>query len=124
MRDPLSQRNVEDLPHERGIDITHDMVRVRAMRSFRHRRWHLAEVIVKFNSEKRNLWRAVDHEREALESSSQDAGQEGGVEPQIRVAKFLRKSLKRHGVVETIVTDRLASNGAAAMVSVSEVASR
>jgi hypothetical protein len=59
VRYPLSLRNVEDLLHERGIDITHETVRfwwsrfgtiftaeirrsrVQAMRSFRHRRGHL-----------------------------------------------------------------------------------
>jgi putative transposase len=62
VRYPLSLRNVEDLLHERGIDITHETVRfwwnrfgtifateirrcrVQAMRSFRHRQWHLDEV--------------------------------------------------------------------------------
>jgi putative transposase len=61
VRYPLSLRYVEGLLHERGIDITHETVRfwwnrfgtifaaeirrnrVQAMRSFRHRRWHLGE---------------------------------------------------------------------------------
>jgi putative transposase len=86
VRYPLSLRNVEDLLHERGIDITHETVRfwwnrfgtifaaeirrnrVQAMRSFRHRRWHLDEVFVKINGVKHYLWRAVDHEGEVLES--------------------------------------------------------
>lgn len=69
VRYPLSLRNVEDLLHERGIDITHETVRfwwdrfgtifaaeirrsrVQAMRAFRHRRWHLDEVFVKINGE-------------------------------------------------------------------------
>ena len=42
--------------------------RVQAMRSFRHRRWHLDEVFVKINGVKHHLWRAVDHEGEVLES--------------------------------------------------------
>jgi hypothetical protein len=59
VRYPLSLRNVEDLLHERGIDITHETIRfwwnrfgsifaaeirrsrIQAMRSFRHRQWHL-----------------------------------------------------------------------------------
>jgi hypothetical protein len=58
VRYPQSLRNIENLLHERGIDITHETVRflgdrfgvifaaeirrsrVRAMRSCRHRRWH------------------------------------------------------------------------------------
>jgi putative transposase len=65
VRYPLSLQNVEELLHERGIDITHETVRfwwnrfgtvfateirqnrVQAMRAFRHRRWHLDEVFVK-----------------------------------------------------------------------------
>jgi putative transposase len=61
IRYPLSLRNVEDLLHERGIDITHETVRfwwnrfgtifaaeirrsrVQAMGNFRQRRWHLDE---------------------------------------------------------------------------------
>jgi putative transposase len=86
VRYPLSLRNVEDLLHERGIDVTHETVRfwwnrfvtifaaeihrgrVQAMRSFKHRRWHLDEVFVKINGVKHYLWRAVDHEGEVLES--------------------------------------------------------
>ncbi len=86
VRYPLSLRNVEDLLHERGIDITHETVRfwwnrfgtifaaeirrsrVQAMRSFKHWRWHLDEVFVKINGVKHYLWRAVDHEGEVLES--------------------------------------------------------
>ena len=67
VRCPLSLRNIEDLLHERGIDITHETVRVwwnrfgtifaseirqsrvLAMRHFRHRRWHLDEVFVKIH---------------------------------------------------------------------------
>jgi putative transposase len=70
VRYPLSLRNVEDLLHERGIDITHETVRfwwnrfgttfaseirrnrVQAMRHFQHRRWHLDEVFVKINGVK------------------------------------------------------------------------
>jgi len=74
-RYPLSLRNVEDLLHERGIDITHETVRfwwnrfgmvfaaeirrsrAQAMRHFRHRRWHLEEMFVKINGVKHYLWR-------------------------------------------------------------------
>jgi putative transposase len=65
IRYPLSLRKVEDLLHERCIDITHETARfwwnrfgtifaaeirrsrVQAMRNFRHRRWHLDEMFVK-----------------------------------------------------------------------------
>ncbi|WP_439573841.1 IS6 family transposase [Phreatobacter sp.] len=125
VRYPLSLRNVEDLLHERGIDITHETVRfwwnrfgvafaaeirrnrIQAMRAFRHRRWHLYEVFVKINGVKHDLWRAVDHEGEVLESFVTRKRDKAAA------LKFLRKSLKRHGPVEVIVTDRLASYGAA-----------
>jgi putative transposase len=125
VRYPLSLRNVEDLLHERGIDITHETVRfwwnrfgtifaaeirrsrVQAMRSFRHRQWHLDEVFVKINGVKHYLWRAADHEGEVLESFVTKRRDKKSA------LKFLRKSLRRHGAVETIVTDRLASSRAA-----------
>jgi putative transposase len=125
VRYPLSLRNVEDLLHDRGIDITYETVRfwwnrfgtifaaeirrsrVQAMRSFRHRRWHLDEVFVKINGVKHYFWRAVDHEGEVLESFVTR------LRDKKAASKFLRKSLCRHGLVETIVADRLASYGAA-----------
>jgi putative transposase len=73
-------RNVEDLLHERGIDISYKTVRygwnrfgpmfaaeirvkrVSRMRAFTHRRWHLDEVSVKVNGEMHSLWRAMDQE--------------------------------------------------------------
>jgi len=125
VRYPLSLRNVEDLLHERGIDITHETVRfwwnrfetifaaevrrsrVEAMRSFRQRRGHLDEVFVKINGVKHYLWRAVDREGEVLESFLTKRRDKKAA------LKFLRKSLRLHGPTETIVTDRLASYGAA-----------
>jgi putative transposase len=125
VRYPLSLRNVEDLLHERGIDITHETVRfwwnrfgtifaaeirrsrIQAMRHYRHRRWHLDEVFVKINGVKHYLWRAVDHEGEVLDSFVTKRRDKKAA------LKFLRNSLRRHGVVEWIITDRLASYGAA-----------
>jgi putative transposase len=86
VRFPLSLRNVEDLLHERGIDICHETVRhwvdrfgthfahkIRKRRSERMRQspqwqWHLDEVFVKIRGKTHYLWRAVDHEGEVLES--------------------------------------------------------
>ena len=69
IRFPLLLRNVEDLLHERGIDICHETVRfgsmfaaeirkrrVSGMRSS-HWRWHLDEVFVKICGELHYLWR-------------------------------------------------------------------
>ncbi len=84
VRYPLSLRNVEELLHDRSIDVTHETVRfwrnrfgsifaagirrsrVQATRSFRHRRWRRDEVFVKINRVKHYLWRPVNHESEVL----------------------------------------------------------
>jgi putative transposase len=86
VRYPLSLRNVEDLLHERGIDICHETVRywwnkfgplfAKEIRKKRlhpvphhsNWKWHLDEVFVKINGETHYLWRAVDHEGEVLEA--------------------------------------------------------
>ena len=81
--------------------------RVDRMRSCVQRRWHLDEVFVKINGETHYMWRAVDHEGEVLESfvtKSRD---------RTAALKFLKKSMKRHGRPEVILTDRLRSYGAA-----------
>jgi len=124
VRYPLSLRNVEDLLHERGIEISHETVRfwwnrfgplfaaevrkrrVSGMRSSSWR-WHLDEVFVKINGELHYLWRAVDHEGEVLESFvTKRRDKEAAL-------KFLKKSLKRHGCTDEIVTDLMRSYGAA-----------
>ena len=116
VRFPLSLRNVEDLLHERGIEVSHETVRfwwkrfgpmfaaeirrkrVERMRSSRWR-WHLDEVFVKINGEKHYLWRAVDHEGEVLEAFvTKTRDKEAAL-------KFLKKLMKRHGRPRNIVTD-------------------
>jgi putative transposase len=128
VRFPLSLRNVEDLLHERGIDISHETVRywwnrfgpifaaeirkkrVDRMRSGTHWQWHLDEVFVKINGETHYLWRAVDHEGEVLESFVTKRRDRKAA------LKFLRKTMKRYGNPEIIVTDKLRSYGAAMKV--------
>ncbi len=88
IRFPLSLRNVEDLLHERGIEISHETVRywwnrfgsifaaeirdqrVEAMRACRHWQWHLDEVYVKINGATHYLWRAVDTRARCWKASS------------------------------------------------------
>lgn len=124
IRFPLSLRNVEDLLHERGIDICHETVRFwwhrfgpmfaaeirkrrfEAMRPSRWK-WHLDEVFVRINGDRHYLWRAVDHEGEVLESFVTKT------RDRKTALKFLKKTMKRHGSVAVIVTDRLRSYGAA-----------
>lgn len=125
VRFPLSLRNVEDLLFERGIDVCHETVRlwwnrfgplfaadirsqrVSRMRGFRHWRWHLDEIYVKLNGEMVYLWRAVDLEGEILESYVTRKRDKSAA------LRFLKKTLKRHGQAETIVTDGLKSYPAA-----------
>ena len=79
VRFPRSLRNVEDLLHERGVDLSYESVRYwwhrfgsQFARQFKKRRaggvhssnwkWQLDEVFVKINGERSYLWRAGDHE--------------------------------------------------------------
>ena len=124
VRFPLSLRQVEDLLHERGIDVSYETVRYwwnrfgplfsseirkRMVRhgSYSLWRWHLDEVFVRINGETHYLWRAVDHEGEVLEvyvTKRRDH----------RAAlEFLRRAMRRYGQPSTIVTDRLQSYRAA-----------
>ena len=99
VRFSLSLRNVEDLLHERGIDVCHKSVRfwwnrfgplfaaeirkkrVDRMRSVSQWRWHLDEMFVKINDDQHYLWR--------LKAPSQIAGPpgrqfiEGNARPQL-----------------------------------------
>ena len=128
VRFPLSLRNVEDLLHERGIDISHETVRywwnrfgpmfaaeirrnrVSRMRAYSNWQWHLDEVFVKVNGETHYLWRAVDHEGEVLESYVTKRRDKKSA------LKFIKKSMKRFGPPHIIVTDKLRSYGAAMKV--------
>ena len=121
VRFPLSLRQVEDLLHERGIDVSYEAVRywwnrfgpifaakIKEKRSAQMRtttqwRWHLDEVFVRINGATHYLWRAVDHEGEVLESFvTRKRDRKAAV-------TFLRKAMKRCGCPEMIVTDRLRS---------------
>ena len=125
MRFPLSLRNVEDLLHERGVEISHETVRywwnrfgplfaseirrkrAQGMRQVSRWRWHLDEMYVKINGATRYLWRAVDHEGEVLESFVTKTRDRRAA------LKFLKKAMRRYGRPSDIVTDRLRSYGAA-----------
>ena len=125
IRFPLSLRNVEDLLHERGIDVSHETVRywcnrfgpvfaaeirrkrVQQLRAFSKWKWHVDEVFVKVNGKRHYLWRAVDHEVEVLEAVVTKRRNKAAA------LKFLRKLLKRQRCAEEIVTDRFASYKAA-----------
>jgi putative transposase len=125
VRFPLSLRNVEDLLHERGIDISHETVRfwwnrfgpifaaeirrkrTQHLRAWPQWRWHLDEMFVKIGGEMHYLWRAVDHEGEVLEAYVTKTRNRKAA------LKFLRKAMKRYGQPDVFVTDRLRSYRAA-----------
>jgi putative transposase len=125
IRFPLSLRNVEDLLHERGIDVSHETIRfwwhrfgpmfaaeirrkrIDKLRAFSNWRWHVDEVFVKINGERHYLWRAVDHEGEMLEAIVTRRRNKKAA------LKFLRKLMRRYGRPQEIVTDRLPSYRAA-----------
>ena len=128
VRFPLSLRNVEDLLHERGIDVCHESVRLwvdrfgtyfartirkrssEAMRQVRQWRWNLDEVFVKIRGETHYLWRAVDHEGEVLKAYVTKT------RDKVSALKFLRKAMKRYGSPEVVVTDKCPSYRAAMKV--------
>jgi putative transposase len=109
VRFPLSLRQVEDLLHERGINVSYETVRfwwnrfgplfaaevqkkrTAQITSHMQWRWHLDEVFVKIRGENHYLWRAVDHEGEVLESLVTKKRDRKAA------LRFLRKVMKRYG---------------------------
>ena len=109
IRFPLSLRNVEDMLHERGIEISRETVRfwwnrfgpmfaseirkkrLQQLRAYSSWRWHLDEVFVKINGQTHYLWRAVDHEGEVLETYVTKRRDRKGA------LKFLKNLMKRYG---------------------------
>ena len=128
IRFPLSLRQVEDILHERGIEIIYETVRVwwnrfgpifaaeirkkrvTARRNWTQWRWHLDEVFVRINGDTYYLWRALDHEGEVLEAFVTKKRDRKAA------LRFLRKVMKRYGRPEVIVTDKLRSYRAAMKV--------
>jgi len=122
IRYPLSFRQVEDILHERGIDICHETARfwvdrfgakfaseIRKKRVGQHSnwQWHLDEVFVRINGGRFYLWRAVDHEGEVLECFVTKQRNKAAAK------KFLIKTMRKHGAPKIITTDKLPSYGAA-----------
>ncbi|ABF44195.1 Transposase (plasmid) [Deinococcus geothermalis DSM 11300] len=119
-RFPLSQRDVQELLHERGIQVSHATLRQWNMKfaplltkELRHReprrgsRWHLDEVCVKVGGVKHWLWRAVDDRGDVLDILLQE-------HRDTEAAKsFFVRLLSEYDVPEVIHTDKLWSYGAA-----------
>ncbi|TXS69823.1 IS6 family transposase [Streptomyces sp. sk2.1] len=120
-RFPLSFREVEELMLERGVVVSHETIRrwclkfgqayANALRRRRPRpgdKWHLDEVFVKINGERKYLWRAVDADGNVLDILVQNCRDKAAAK------RFFRKLMKTtQSVPRVIVTDKLRSYGAA-----------
>ncbi|WP_055710915.1 IS6 family transposase [Streptomyces torulosus] len=120
-RFPLSFREVEELMLERGAIVSYETIRrwcvkfgQRYANSPRRRRprpgdkWHLDEVFIKINGERKHLWRAVDQDGMVLDVLVQNR------RDKTAARRFFRRLMKRtRPVPRVVVTDKLRSYGAA-----------
>ncbi|MFD8744225.1 IS6 family transposase [Streptomyces sp. NPDC059616] len=120
-RFPLSFREVEELMLERGVNVSHESVRRWCAKfgqsyanALRRRRvplgdkWHLDEVLIQIDGERKYLWRAVDTDGTVLDILVQNRRDRAAAR------RFFRRLLKTtRSVPRVIVTDRLRSYGAA-----------
>ncbi len=117
----MSFQDVEDLLAERGIDVSHETVRLWVLkfgrayaRRISKRRdpafdvWHLDEALVNIGGKQMCLWRAVDADSAVMDVLVQKCRNKRAA------VKFMRKLLRNQGLRPTrIVTDNLKSYGAA-----------
>src|ERR687892_1870306 len=117
----LSYRDVEELLFARGIIVTYEAIRKWCQKfgqayanQLRYRRpqpgdkWHLDEVFLTINGARQYLWRAVDQDGNVLDILVQPRRDRKAAK------KFFRKLLKGLTYVpRVIITDKLASYGAA-----------
>ena len=120
-RFPLSHRDVEEMLAYRGITVSYESIRRwaflfgdRFAHHLRHRErkagstWHLDEMTVKIAGQTSWLWRAVDESGLELDILVQEHRDAEAAE------RFFRRLLDRvDDLPEKIVTDKLASYGAA-----------
>src|SRR6185295_2452944 len=120
-RFPLSLRMVEEMLAARGIVVSHETVRQWGRKfgqTFANRirrrlpcagdKWHLDEVCLMIRGKKHWLWRAVDQDGIVLDVLVQSRRDKKAAK------RLLRKLLKRRTrVPRVMVTDKLASYGAA-----------
>ena len=131
-RFPLSFREVEEMMLARGVVVSYETIRAWCAKfgqayanQLRRRRprpgdkWHLDEVFVKINGAQRYLWRAVDQHGNVLDVLVQSRRNAKAAR------KFFRKLLKGlRYVPRVLVTDKLASYGAAHRVVMPSVEHR
>ena len=117
----LSYRDVEELMAARGVVLSYETVRqwcrkfgqqyanqLRRRRAQTGDKWHLDEVFLKINGRLHYLWRAVDQDGHVLDILVQSRRTKAAAK------KFFRKLLKGcQYVPRVLITDKLASYGAA-----------
>jgi putative transposase len=120
-RFPLSDRDVQEILCERGIDVTHEAIRqwgrkcgqayanqLRCRRAQPGDKWHLAEVFLTMNGQRHYLWRAVDHDDHVLDILVQSRRNKKAAK---KVFRQLLQGLQY--VPRVLITDQLKSDGAA-----------
>jgi len=119
-RFPLSQRDVQELLQERGIQVSHETIRQWNIKfapllseELRHReprrgsRWFLDELCIEISGKKLWLWRAVDDSGAILDLLLQDRRD-------TQAAKtFFGRLLANYNVPDMIHTDKFWSYGTA-----------
>lgn len=120
-RFPLSYRQLEEILAARGISVRYETIRegcgkfgqtyanaLQRRRAQPGDKWHLDDVFLKINGKTHDLWRAVDQYGNVLDilvTARRDPH---------AAKRFFRQVLKRcHDVPRVIITDQLASYGAA-----------
>ena len=116
----LSLREVEEMLLERGIDVSYETSRrwvvkfaPQIARNLRRKQahpgdvWHLDEVVVTISGQKFWLWRAVDRDGIVPEEILQFK------RDKCAAKRLLKSLMKRFGLPNRIITDKLRSYGAA-----------
>ena len=116
----LSYRDVQELLFKRGVDVSHETVRVWCAKfgpdlaeALRHRKprrgrsWHLDEMRVVLGGVTHWLWRAVNEHGDVLDVQRQEHRDTGAAK------RFFRRLIDDQELPERIVTDGLRSYGAA-----------
>jgi putative transposase len=116
----LSYRDVQELLFKRGVDVSHETVRVWCAKfgpdmaeALRHRKprrgrsWHLDEMRVVLGGVTHWLWRAVNEYGDVLDVLLQENRDTGAAK------RFFRRLIDDQELPERIITDGLRSYGAA-----------